>query len=85
MLKGDVKAALAGGEHALVEMTMATHAGMTTGEFESLVIDWITAAKHPKSFISLDSADHLLTRRDDAVYVADLIAVWSGRYLAAAQ
>lgn len=49
MLKGDVKAALAGGEHALVEMTMATHAGMTTGEFESIVIDWITTAKHPKT------------------------------------
>jgi putative redox protein len=31
--------------------------------------------------VSLDSADHLLTRREDAVYVADLIAVWSRRYL----
>ncbi|MEE4136052.1 MAG: HAD family hydrolase [Desulforhopalus sp.] len=49
VLKGDVKAALAGGEHALVEMTMATHAGMTTEEFERIVIDWITTAKHPKT------------------------------------
>jgi putative redox protein len=40
-----------------------------------------TAAKHPKSFISLDSADHLLTRREDAVYVANVIAVWADRYL----
>jgi alpha-beta hydrolase superfamily lysophospholipase len=40
-----------------------------------------TAAKHPKSFISLDDADHLLTRRDDAVYVAGMIAAWSERYL----
>lgn len=40
-----------------------------------------TPAKHPKSFVSLDDADHLLTRREDAVYVADLIAAWSGRYL----
>jgi putative redox protein len=39
------------------------------------------AAKHPKSFISLDDADHLLTRRSDAVYVANVIAAWSGRYL----
>jgi uncharacterized protein len=39
-----------------------------------------TAAKHPKSFISLDGADHLLTAHKDAHYVADLIAVWSERY-----
>lgn len=47
VLKGDVKAALAGGEHALLEMAMATHAGMTTEEFEKIVTDWITTAKHP--------------------------------------
>jgi uncharacterized protein len=40
-----------------------------------------TAAKHPKSFISLDTADHLLTVRQDAVYAADLIAAWVVRYL----
>lgn len=39
-----------------------------------------TAAKHPKSFISLDNADHLLTRKDDAVYAANLIAAWAVRY-----
>ena len=49
MLKGDVKAALAGGEHALLEMVMATHAGMTTEEFEQIVKDWIATAKHPKT------------------------------------
>jgi alpha-beta hydrolase superfamily lysophospholipase len=38
------------------------------------------AARHPKSFVSLDDADHLLTARSDANYVADLIAVWSARY-----
>jgi putative redox protein len=40
------------------------------------------AAKHPKSFVSLDDADHLLTRRADAVYVAEVLASWAGRYLA---
>ncbi len=40
-----------------------------------------SAAKHPKSFISLDDADHLLTHREDAVYVAGMIAAWSERYL----
>jgi len=48
-LKGDVKSALAGGEHALLEMAMATHAGMTTEEFEKIVKDWIATARHPVS------------------------------------
>ncbi len=39
------------------------------------------AAKHPKSFVSLDDADHLLSRRQDAVYVAGVIAAWAERYL----
>ncbi len=49
VLHGDVKKALAGGEHALLEMAMATHAGMTTEEFDEIVTDWITTAKHPKT------------------------------------
>jgi phosphoglycolate phosphatase-like HAD superfamily hydrolase len=49
VLKGDVKAALAGGEHVLLEMAMATHAGMTTEEFEQIVKDWLASAKHPKT------------------------------------
>ena len=47
LLKGDVKAAMAGGEHALLEIVMATHTGMTVGEFEKMVKDWIATAKHP--------------------------------------
>lgn len=39
------------------------------------------AAKHPKSFVSLDDADHLITQPDDAEYVADVIAAWSRKYL----
>ncbi|QDO84990.1 alpha/beta hydrolase [Shewanella psychropiezotolerans] len=38
-------------------------------------------ARHPKSFISLDTADHLITRKEDAEYVAINIASWSSRYL----
>jgi uncharacterized OsmC-like protein/pimeloyl-ACP methyl ester carboxylesterase len=38
-------------------------------------------ARHPKSFVSLDRADHLLTRREDAVFVADLVSAWCERYL----
>jgi putative redox protein len=39
------------------------------------------AARHPKSFVSLDNADHLLTRRADAIYVADVLAAWAARYI----
>lgn len=47
VLRGDFKAALAGGEKAVLEMAMATHAGMTTEEFEAIVNEWINTAKHP--------------------------------------
>lgn len=39
------------------------------------------AAKHPKSFVSLDQADHLLSKREDATYVANMIATWAERYV----
>nr|WP_298682545.1 bifunctional alpha/beta hydrolase/OsmC family protein [uncultured Dongia sp.] len=39
------------------------------------------AAKHPKSYVSLADADHLLTRPSDAAYAADVIAAWASRYL----
>ncbi len=38
-------------------------------------------ARHPKSYVSLDGIDHLLTGREDAAYVAGLISAWSSRYL----
>jgi uncharacterized OsmC-like protein/fermentation-respiration switch protein FrsA (DUF1100 family) len=40
-----------------------------------------TTAKHPKSFVSLGGADHLLSKRSDAIYVANVIAAWVERYL----
>jgi phosphoglycolate phosphatase-like HAD superfamily hydrolase len=49
LLKGDAKAALAGGERAVVQLLMATHAGMTTDEFARIVSDWIATARHPKT------------------------------------
>jgi hypothetical protein len=47
ILKGDFKTALASGDHALMELFAATHAGMTTAEFQQIVKDWIATAKHP--------------------------------------
>jgi uncharacterized OsmC-like protein/alpha/beta superfamily hydrolase len=43
------------------------------------------AAKHPKSFVTLDDADHLLTRKEDSIYVAEVISAWATRYLGEAQ
>ncbi|WP_298861955.1 bifunctional alpha/beta hydrolase/OsmC family protein [uncultured Sulfitobacter sp.] len=40
-----------------------------------------TAAKHPKSFVSLDDADHLITKAADAEYAAEVIATWAARYI----
>lgn len=45
------------------------------------VTDIYVAAKHPKSFVSLDGADHLLNRAEDGDFAADMIAAWSARYL----
>jgi putative redox protein len=39
------------------------------------------AARHPKSFVSLDTADHLLTRAEDAEYAATMIAAWVKRFI----
>jgi phosphoserine phosphatase len=47
LLRGDLKGALAGGEAAIFEIVTVTHSGMTTDEFEKIVRDWITTAKHP--------------------------------------
>ena len=49
VLRGDLKGALAGGEKALLELVMASHAGMDSGEFEKLVTEWIATAKHPQT------------------------------------
>jgi hypothetical protein len=48
ILAGDTKTALAGGEQAVTELIAATHAGMTTEEFEAQVTDWFATARHPR-------------------------------------
>ena len=49
VLEGDMKSVIAGGEHALLEILMATHGGMTTAQFEQTVLDWVNSARHPKT------------------------------------
>src|SRR5262245_16437627 len=48
ILQGDLREAIAGGERKLVELVMATHAGITTDEFEIVVKDWLATARQPR-------------------------------------
>jgi hypothetical protein len=48
VLKGDMKALGAAGEHGMAELVMATHAGMTTEEFQKIVTDWLATARDPR-------------------------------------
>jgi hypothetical protein len=47
-LEGDMKTLAESGEHGMAELVMATHAGMTTEEFEKIVTDWFATARHPR-------------------------------------
>lgn len=66
---------------ALLIMHAPLDATVPLAEAEKIYRD----ARHPKSFISLDGADHLLSNKQDSEYVAALIAVWSSRYLTPTQ
>jgi uncharacterized OsmC-like protein/pimeloyl-ACP methyl ester carboxylesterase len=75
-------------EHHLVEDLATLHKALLVMHAPGDVIVGIdsatrifVAARHPKSFVSLADADHLLTRRRDALYVADVIAAWAERYV----
>jgi hypothetical protein len=48
LLQGDLAAAMAGGDHAILEIIMATHAGMSTAQFEQIVTAWLATARHPR-------------------------------------
>ena len=48
VLEGDMKTLAASGEHGMAELVMATHAGMTTEEFQKIVTDWLATARHPR-------------------------------------
>ena len=49
VLEDDLETVVSGGEHALLELVMATHAGITTEEFAQAVRDWLATARHPKT------------------------------------
>jgi uncharacterized OsmC-like protein/alpha-beta hydrolase superfamily lysophospholipase len=75
-------------EHALMEQIAKLHKAlliMHSPTDDTVGIDNAThifvAAKHPKSFVSLAGADHLLSGKRDAAYVADVIGAWAERYI----
>lgn len=52
VLAGDLKGLAAGGEHALLELVLATHTGKTTEEFEQVVRDWIATGESPVAILA---------------------------------
>ena len=73
----DQRQRIAGLRRALLVMHAPQDSTVDIGNASSI----FQTARHPKSFVSLDDADHLLTRPADAAYAADVIAAWAARYL----
>ncbi|WP_369725385.1 alpha/beta fold hydrolase [Bradyrhizobium sp. LLZ17] len=80
------------GEHELIKDVTGLHKAllvMHSPVDDTVGIDNATklfvSARHPKSFVSLDHADHLLTKPADALYAADVITAWASRYIEAAK
>ena len=76
------------GEHELMQDVAGLHKALLVLQSpvdDTVGIDNATrifvSAKHPKSFVSLDHADHLLTKPADALYAAEMIAAWASRYI----
>lgn len=75
--KGELTPAISGLDAALLVM----HAPLDETVSITNASEIFLAAKHPKSFVTLDDADHLITRKQDAEYAADVISAWVKRYL----
>ncbi|WP_409189586.1 alpha/beta fold hydrolase [Bradyrhizobium sp. RDM4] len=80
------------GEHELIKDVTGLHKAllvMHSPVDDTVGIDNATklfvSARHPKSFVSLDHADHLLTKPADALYAADVITAWASRYIETAK
>ncbi len=66
---------------SLGKALLVMHAPLDTTVSIDNAANIFIAAKHPKSFVTLDNADHLVSNPTDAEYAAEVIAAWSGRYL----
>ncbi len=67
--------------HAMKAALLVMHAPLDNTVAIENAADIFKAAKHPKSFVTLDQADHLITKAADAEYAAGVIAMWANRYL----
>ncbi|MEO1316769.1 MAG: alpha/beta fold hydrolase, partial [Pseudomonadota bacterium] len=74
------KARLEGTLGRLGAALMVLHAPLDAQVGIENAAEIFTQARHPKSFVSLDDADHLLTRSQDSEYAADVIATWASRF-----
>lgn len=74
---------LAASVHAMRKALLLFHAPLDAVVSVDSAAELFVAALHPKSYVSLDDADHHLTRRADAEYVAAVISAWASRYLGA--
>ncbi|WP_425074474.1 alpha/beta fold hydrolase [Sagittula sp. S175] len=77
LARHDLGAALAGLGRALLVLHAPGDTVVPVGNASKIFM----AAKHPKSFVTLDDADHLVSRAEDAEYTAGVIAAWARRYL----
>lgn len=75
--KGKLTPAIANLNAALLVMHAPRDATVSVDNASEIFL----AAKHPKSFVTLDNADHLLSRAEDAEYAADVVATWAARYI----
>ena len=69
--------------HALERPLLIMHSPVDQTVEVSNATSIYKAAQHPKSFVSLDQADHLLSRKEDSLYAGEMIASWVKRYLPA--
>ena len=81
LVEHDLRGAIAGLRKALLIMHAPLDAVVEVENASQLFV----AAKHPKSFVSLDKADHLLSREEDSRYAGRVLASWATRYLPAAE
>lgn len=85
VLRGPAAADIVAGDHArrlreLARPLLLLHAPLDTVAGIDNATDAFLAARHPKSFVSLDRADHVLSAEDDGGYAGEVIAAWAGRY-----
>ena len=67
--------------HALKRALLVLHAPLDAVVGIENATRIFTAAQHPKSFVTLDGANHLISRAEDAQYAAEVIGAWASRYL----